>query len=115
MITAFIQKHLRNLLGLDCEACKTEARLDKLEKKVDEVHNRLATAVDFTSKVYTRQEAIFNLIDVITDGTTKRQDVSDEAVASVALASAQIEVELETLKQELAGVVLETIKEEVKQ
>lgn len=115
MITAFIQKHLRNLLGLDCEACKTEARLDKLEKKVDEAHTRLVTAVDFTSKVYTRQEAIFNLIDVITDGTSKRQDVSDEAVASVALASAQLEVELETLKQELAGIVLETIKEEVKQ
>lgn len=115
MITAFIQKHFRNLLGLDCEACKTEARLDKLEKKIAANLDSLVSSDQFSKKIYARQEAIFSLIDLIQDETNKRQDTSDEAVASVALASAKAEVEVEAIKQELAGIVLETLKEEAKQ
>ena len=115
MITTFIQKHLRNLLGLDCEACKTEARLDKLEKKTEANLDSLVSADQFSKKIYARQKALFSLFDLIQDEMNKRQDTSDEAVASVALASAKIEVELGELKQEIAAIVLETLKEEAKQ
>lgn len=97
MITAFIQRKLRAFLGIDGEAVRTEARLDAVEETVATNYDHLVVTMQYASKI------------------DESKDKAQEAIASVALATAKLEIEVNALKEELSGLALETVKGEVPQ
>lgn len=118
MITAFIQRKLRELLGIHCDSVRTEARLDKIEQSIDFLEKDI---VAFNLKHQELQELVddhYNKLNVSVHFTSNVDDkvqIAQEAVASIALATAQTEIEVKALKEELSGLALETVKGELQQ
>lgn len=118
MIIAFIQRKLRSLLGIQCDAVRTEARLDKIERSIDFLEKDIVT---FNLKRQEQDELIedhyakLNVAVHFTSNVDDKVQLAQEAVASIALATAQTELEVQALKKELSGLALETVKGEVPQ